>query len=102
MHIERVGNLAILDLISVPIPTSHKYSIINFVAALARHKHRHRLDFDLLRNPHARLVQDQHILILRADHQQPLVLVILNTFVHAYHARNVVFVVESSTLAHVL
>lgn len=69
MNIKRIGHAAILNLICTPISTCHKYLIIDVVTALAHHEDWDRLNFDLLSNTHSRSIQNEHILVLRADYQ---------------------------------
>ena len=81
-------------MISTPIPTSHKYPVIDIIAALAFHEYGDGLEPNMLCNAHASFVEDEHIMILRPNHEQPLTLLILNTLMHFYHTGNEIFVAK--------
>lgn len=101
MHLERIGDIAILDLISATIPTCYKNLVINLEAALAGHEYRYRLQFDLFCNGHACLVQDEQIMVFSSNNQESLTLLAFYTFLDADHAGNEVFMAESCATLHI-
>ena len=101
MHLERIGNNSILDLVSAPIPTGYKYFIIDIKASCRYHENWYGFDLDGLGDGHERLVDDDNLIIFSADNWKALGLFILQGFEDFCEAGDEVTVKESRTSSDV-
>jgi hypothetical protein len=101
VHLERVGDHSIFNLVSAAISASHKYFVFDIETPGGDHEDWYRFDFNGFGNGHQGFVDDYHLVIFGTHHWEALRLFVFKRLEDLCEASDEVSVAKSCATSDV-